>query len=125
MNDSVNYYDKDGQRRVTGWNPDGTETKQVSPTCAYTGAYELKSKINPNLNDKYKHCVISCYLTWYCGPSQSWGAGAAKEAKDLLDMNHKTNPEWEDIKANKEGRKCADCTENSCEDCCVKKYKPI
>ncbi len=36
------------------------------------------------MNDKTKHCILSCYLAVKCGSMESWHIGLVKELLDLL-----------------------------------------
>lgn len=57
-----------------------------------------------NRYDKFKHCGVSCYLTFKCRPGQVRLVGYFKELKDLLGPG---NAEIADIKANSYGIKIA------------------
>jgi hypothetical protein len=52
------------------------------------------------LNDKTKHCVLSCHLTNKCGSLEAWNLGLTKEFLDLLGFGE---PDIEDLKANLQG----------------------
>jgi hypothetical protein len=52
--------------------------------CAAGLAPKLAQQFGPNVNDKVKHCVVSCQLTLICGPVGSEAAGIAKELRDVI-----------------------------------------
>ncbi len=91
--------------------------------CAYN-EYR-KGKNIKSSNDKYKHCVTSCYIGKKCGIDISLIMGFAKEIKDLLDMDPKTFADFADIVANVDGIACC-FSSLGCEKCCEceKGYKP-
>lgn len=58
---------------------------------------ELRTR---TMNDKAKHCVLSCHLTLKCGGEESFGVGVLKELWDL--MGHGT-PDAQDLLADLAG----------------------
>ncbi len=56
------------------------------------------------LTDPEKHCVASAGITRRCSPFESWLAGWGKEIDDALGHG---DASWEDLAADRAGRRCA------------------
>jgi RHS repeat-associated protein len=70
----------------------------------------------PHHNDKMLHCISSAYISSYCGAGTGTLLGGLKEGYDKTGRGF---AEWEDIKANAAGERCASpgvCS--NIEDCC-------
>jgi hypothetical protein len=58
---------------------------------------ELQSQ---NINDKAKHCTLSCHLALRCPSFEVWNLGVLKEIYDLFGDG---NAEWADLEADRDG----------------------
>ena len=77
-------------------NAPSKETK-IIPVCGASIALRFRNEVNlPGKPDKYKHCALSCVMTLYCGPIDSFELGAIKELYDALGFG---TPDIEDLKA--------------------------
>ena len=129
ISDTVNYYDITGGRRSgRDWNGNEFDNPEKNNplSCAYKLGKQLSAILNrhPGMDDKYKHCVVTCYIYLMCGPASAAAAGIGKELQDLIDFDPDSHPDLNDLPANYEGIKCGDCNNLSCENCCANRYKP-
>ena len=117
------------------FDPDATSVKtgDKSMMGCINRVVSQRSKFPPKTNDKYKHCVVSCYISDECGHFAAALAGIGKEVKDMFGPG---NAEWADWKADVSGMDCSknkqkggdECPggkeNNSCESCCKKSHAP-
>ncbi|HAZ12446.1 MAG: hypothetical protein A2X86_16900 [Bdellovibrionales bacterium GWA2_49_15] len=68
--------------------------------CSGVQAFQLRKQVLQLPNDKTKHCALSCFLTWRCGPLDAWELGALKEVWDLFGPGQ---AEWSDLEADGRG----------------------
>ncbi len=131
--DNMNVYQYVSSRPTRYYDPYGksfwdTYNKAMAYVlCAVRVKREENNKVTAPANypggaDKYNHCRVACEVDKQCGGLTSWAAGVANEIID----NSTTGFSWEDLAANKNGRKIAsaggDCTEG-CKDPCKKGRK--
>ena len=82
--------------RAESGNASSREIK-IIPVCGAATALRFRNEVNlPGKPDKYKHCALSCVMTLYCGPIDSFELGALKELYDALGFG---TPDIEDLKA--------------------------
>jgi hypothetical protein len=55
------------------------------------------------MNDKVRHCLVSCLITVMCGPVTAAAVGLVKEGIDALGPG---DADWEDWEADKRGIAC-------------------
>ncbi len=68
--------------------------------CSLIYGPGLIRELPKGLKDKTQHCTISCQLAHYCPALDVLAAGALKEFWDGLGFG---TPDWDDLRANKEG----------------------
>ncbi len=76
---------------------------RIIPVCGASIALRFRNEVSlPGKPDKFKHCALSCVMTLYCGPIESFELGALKELYDALGFG---TPDIEDLKADLTGIK--------------------
>jgi RHS repeat-associated protein len=95
----------------------------IEKQCAEKVAAKVTKGFGPGDNDKYKHCVVSCYIDVTCNYATAVAAGIGKEIKDMWGPG---NAEWADWQADREGIKCGEnikkTKQGTCEPPCRQKY---
>ncbi|MBI2522075.1 MAG: hypothetical protein HYV97_16780 [Bdellovibrio sp.] len=82
--------------RPLGWHTN----QQEKFLCSSVFAIQLKKQVLQLPNDKTKHCALSCFLSWRCGPFDAWEIGILKEVFDLFGAG---SAEWLDLEADSRG----------------------
>lgn len=69
--------------------------------------------------DKQAHCLASAAIAWRCSVMEAYGAGIAKEIKDMFGHG---DAEWADLRADAAGVRCARSahSESDIRGCCEK-----
>jgi hypothetical protein len=62
------------------------------------------------LTDREKHCVASAGIARRCSQFEAWLAGWGKETRDALGRG---DASWDDLVADRAGRRCADTHEDT------------
>jgi RHS repeat-associated protein len=102
---------------------DPTGLLGIDQKCAEMVAAKIIPTFGPGDNDKYKHCVVSCYIDVTCDKTTAQAAGIGKEIKDIFGPG---NAEWADWQADKEGIRCGENIKKNkkgtCEKPCRQKH---
>lgn len=85
---------------ITGCAAQAPRPAQSSLACMQAAA----AQVPDSLDDKQKHCLASGLIVRYCSVTEAVMAGAGKELRDLFTAG---DPSWADLRANREGRRCA------------------
>jgi hypothetical protein len=69
--------------------------------CSIIQAQKIYKELQrQNINDKTKHCVLSCHMALRCPSYEVWNLGVLKEIYDLFGDG---NAEWADLEADRDG----------------------
>lgn len=76
------------------------------------------------LTDPEKHCVASAGIVRYCSRFEAWLAGWGKELQDAAGGG---DASWEDLVADRAGRRCASnhAGADAVIDCCQQALRPV
>lgn len=120
-NDSVNAIESDGNLSIWGILFIYDSVRDHMCAMAWVknlrGTFEIKIKKEPILNDKEKHCILSCNIARDCGRTAASNTGLIKELWDIITPG---NASLKDLKADYLGieiGQIAEC-EKECWDYC-------
>jgi hypothetical protein len=76
----------------------------------------MNASVPEGIPDKRAHCLATASIATNCSVAEAYGAGVAKELKDLVTGG---DAEWGDLRADAAGVRCARASGNDVEACCV------
>lgn len=82
----------------------------------------MSAAVPENVPDKQAHCLASAAIAWRCSVIEAYGAGIAKEIKDMFGHG---DAEWADLRADAAGVRCARSAHNESDirECCGKAFR--